>query len=64
MSSFIITWILFEIKLFQTALKLRLFEKFCPLNVKDRVEESLSSLFIYQCSSDSTKFNCSDYQFD
>ena len=33
-----LTWILFEIKSLQTALKLPLFEKCSPLNVKERAE--------------------------
>ena len=36
-----LTWILFEITLLQTVLKLPLLEKFWPLNVKERAEDLL-----------------------
>ena len=47
-----LTWILLKIKLLQTGLKLPLFEKCYPLNVKERVEglelrQSFSISFIY-----------------
>ena len=47
-----LTWILLEIKLLQTGLKLPIFEKCSPLNVKERAEglelrRSFSISFIY-----------------
>ena len=43
-----LTWILFQIKLLQTALHLPLFEKCSPLNMTERAEGLFLSVFIHE----------------